>query len=137
KFAGHVGLNNHMGSRFTANPKVMAILMDDVAARGLMFLDSRTTVDTVAEGLARARAVPFVARDVFLDNDQSADAVDQQLLETEHVARRKGHAVAIGHPHAATRAALAAWLPQVARRGFQIVPISSLARVSGVEQARH
>ncbi|WP_374448257.1 divergent polysaccharide deacetylase family protein, partial [Stella sp.] len=128
RIPGHVGLNNHMGSRFTADPRAMAVLMDEVAGRGLLFLDSRTTVDTVAESLARSRAVPFVARDVFLDNDQSADKVEQQLAETERVARRKGFAVAIGHPHAATRQALAAWLPQAERRGFQLVPISSLAR---------
>ncbi|BBK32012.1 hypothetical protein EDC65_0813 [Stella humosa] len=137
RFPGHVGLNNHMGSRFTADPRAMAVLMDEIAGRGLLFLDSRTTVDTVAEALARARSVPFVSRDVFLDNDQSADKVVHQLAETERVARRKGYAVAIGHPHAATRAALAAWLPQAAGRGFQIVPISSLARVAPTEQARH
>lgn len=136
RFPGPVGLNNHMGSRFTANPKAMVVLMDEVAGRGMLFLDSRTTVDTVAEAAAKAHGVPFVSRDVFLDNNQSADAVEQQLLETERVARQKGHAVAIGHPHPATRTALAAWLPQAARRGFQLVPISSLARVAPVEQAR-
>jgi hypothetical protein len=125
-----------MGSRVTADARAMAVLMDEVAGRGLLFLDSRTTVDTVAEGLARARSVPFVARDVFLDNDQSADKVEHQLAEVERVARRKGFAVAIGHPHAATRNALAAWLPQAARRGFQLVPVSSLARVQQTEQAR-
>ncbi|BBK42890.1 hypothetical protein STVA_29100 [Allostella vacuolata] len=136
RFPGHVGLNNHMGSRFTADSRAMGVLMDEIAGRGLMFLDSRTTVDTVAEGLARARSIPFVSRDVFLDNDQAADKVDHQLLETERIARRKGQAVAIGHPHAATRDALAQWLPQAVRRGFQIVPISSLARIQPTEQAR-
>lgn len=135
RFPGHVGLNNHMGSRFTADARAMSVLMDEVAGRGLLFLDSRTTVDTVAETLARARGIPFVARDVFLDNDQSADRVEAQLAETERVARRKGFAVAIGHPHAATRAALAAWIPQAQRRGFQLVPISSLARTQATAQA--
>lgn len=136
RIAGHVGLNNHMGSRFTADPRAMAMLMDEVSRRGLLFLDSRTTVETVAEMQARARGVPFVARDVFLDNDQSADKVEAQLVETERVARRKGFAVAIGHPHAGTRDALAAWLPQARRRGIQLVPISNLARILPIAEAR-
>lgn len=136
RISGHVGLNNHMGSRFTADPRAMAVLMDEVSRRGLLFLDSRTTVETVAEIQARARGVPFVARDVFLDNDQSADKVEAKLAETERVARRKGFAVAIGHPHAGTRDALAAWLPQARRRGIQLVPISNLARILPIAEAR-
>ncbi|MCC7271877.1 MAG: divergent polysaccharide deacetylase family protein [Alphaproteobacteria bacterium] len=136
RLGGYVGLNNHMGSRFTADRTAMTLLVEEMAARGLLLLDSRTTAGTVAEGLARAHGVPFVARDVFLDNDQHADAVEAKLAETEAVARRKGHAVAIGHPHPATRAALAQWLPQAAARGFQLVPISSLAHVAAEGEAR-
>ncbi|MGE0718600.1 MAG: divergent polysaccharide deacetylase family protein, partial [Alphaproteobacteria bacterium] len=136
RFDGYVGLNNHMGSRFTADRTAMAVLMDEVARRGLLMLDSRTTAETVVEGAARSHGVPFVARDVFLDNDQRADAVGARLAETEAVARRKGQAVAIGHPHAATRAALAEWLPRVTGRGFRLVPISNLARVAAEGEAR-
>ena len=70
--------------------------------------------------------VPFASRNIFLDNDTSADAVWSQLQKVEFDARRAGFAVAIGHPHDGTIAALAQWLPTLAARGFALVPISRI-----------
>jgi polysaccharide deacetylase 2 family uncharacterized protein YibQ len=72
--------------------------------------------------------VPHADRDIFLDNEQDAAAVDQQLARTEEVARRRGYAIAIGHPHDGTIAALARWLPTLARRGFVLVPVSAIVK---------
>jgi polysaccharide deacetylase 2 family uncharacterized protein YibQ len=98
------------------------------AARGLVFVDSRTVTNSQGALAAEEVGVPFAARDVFLDNDLSPEALRGQFEELERVARRRGHAVAIGHPHDATLAALAAWLPQVGERGIQIVPVSAIVR---------
>ena len=78
--------------------------------------------------LAQEIGVPSVARHVFLDDDESLDAVRRRLAETEVVARRQGFAVAIGHPHAATIQALAEWLPTVAGKGFALAPLSAVLR---------
>jgi len=127
RFDGYVGINNHMGSRVTANAERMTWLFEELERRGLMFVDSRTTKETVAPMLAEHFGLPFAERDVFLDNEFGADAVEAQLKALESEARKYGYAVAIGHPHAGTIAALKAWLPTLADRGFALVPISDIA----------
>jgi polysaccharide deacetylase 2 family uncharacterized protein YibQ len=121
-----VGLNNHMGSRFTRDSGALRPVMTVLKERGLLFLDSRTAADSVGTVVARVHRVPFAERDVFLDNDATAPAVQARLAETEMIARRTGAAVAIGHPHEGTLDALEKWLDSVEQRGFALVPITTI-----------
>jgi polysaccharide deacetylase 2 family uncharacterized protein YibQ len=135
-FEGFVGVNNHMGSRLTENPERMDLLMTELRQRDLLFLDSRTTPRTVAGRVARRLEVPYAERDVFLDNELEVDAVLRQLQRAENIARRKGYAVAMGHPHDVTIEALRRWLPTLEARGFALAPISAIvARRSCLEGA--
>ncbi|MDR3515268.1 MAG: divergent polysaccharide deacetylase family protein [Azospirillaceae bacterium] len=127
-YDGYVGVNNHMGSRFTADPAGMATVLGELGRRGLVFLDSRTGPHTASTALAPRFHVPLLDRDIFLDNDESEAAVLRMLKQTEEVARRNGRAIAIGHPHDGTTAALAQWLPTLAAKGFVQVPISAIVR---------
>ena len=72
--------------------------------------------------------MPSVARNVFLDDDESPDAVRRRLAETEAVARRQGFAVAIGHPHEATLQALGEWLPGLQSKGMALAPATAVLR---------
>ncbi|RMF15010.1 MAG: divergent polysaccharide deacetylase family protein [Alphaproteobacteria bacterium] len=128
RFSGFVGINNHMGSAYTADVPAMRRLMRALASRKLMFLDSRTTKLTRAEMTAAGVGVRFARRSVFLDHERGAAAVRAALHRLERRARRNGAAIAIGHPHRHTLAALEAWLPDLERRGFVLVPVSSLAQ---------
>lgn len=128
RYSGFVGVNNHMGSRFTASAAGMRPVMAELRRRGLLFLDSKTTADTVGPALAREFGVPHAARDVFLDNDPAAPAIREQLLRLEKVARRTGLAIGIGHPYDSTIEALAEWLPTLRARGFRLVPVSAIVR---------
>src|SRR5258708_31874848 len=116
-FDGYVGVNNHMGSRFTAFRPGMETTLRQFKARGLLFLDSRTTPETVGDQLAQELGVPSVARNVFLDDDESLDAVRRKLPETEAVARRQGFGGAIGHPPEATLQAPAGGRPTLSAQG--------------------
>ncbi len=127
-FDGYVGVNNHMGSRFTANKPDMETVLKLFKARGLMFLDSRTTAQTVGEQTAQELGVPNMPRNVFLDDDESAEAVRRKLAETEAIARRQGFVVAIGHPHEVTLQALAEWLPGLAAKGLVLAPATAVLR---------
>src|SRR6266404_6030481 len=128
RLAGFVGINNHMGSKFTSDAHSMMPVMKELRARGLVFLDSRTSPSSAGIRLAVAYGVPHAARDVFLDDDQAPAAIATQLARLEQVARQQGSAVAIGHPHGATVAALKAWLPQLGEKGLALVPVSAVVR---------
>ena len=121
-----VGVNNHQGSSGTSDPALMADLMPVLRERTLFFLDSRTTPATVAEAAARSAGVPTAARTVFLDDEQTPEAVRRQLDLAVRDAREKGSAIAIGHPHAVTLEVLSSILPQFAHEGVALVFVSDL-----------
>src|SRR3546814_7665364 len=118
-----------MGSRFTASPEGMAQVMDVLKGRGLLFLDSLTAGNSVAGQQAARSGVPYAVRDVFLDNQpDDPAAIRRQLAILEQIARERGYAIGIGHPHDGTVAALAEWLPEMRARGLDLVPISAIVR---------
>jgi len=127
RFEGYVGINNHMGSKFSQDRRAMKLVLDALHARGLLYLDSVTIGATVGGRLATASRMPFAVRDVFLDSEADKSFIEAQLRLVEKVARRSGHAVAIGHPYVETMEVLKRWLPDARKRGFEFVPISTIA----------
>lgn len=123
--AKHV--NNHMGSRITEDKHRMAVVMKELAARKIGFLDSKTTPHSAAPEQARRFGIDLTMRNVFLDNKDDFDYITKQLKQTEEIARKRGYAIAIGHPKAQTYQALKAWLPTVKDKGFRLVKISELS----------
>jgi len=120
-----IGVNNHMGSLLTTQPIAMDWLMRELLQRRLFFVDSRTNTETVAASAARYVGVPALERHVFLDDDLTPAAVDAQLDRLEQLARRQGYALAIGHPHPVTLAALERWLPRLTERGIHLIPLTT------------
>jgi polysaccharide deacetylase 2 family uncharacterized protein YibQ len=127
-FTGYVGINNHMGSKFTEYGPGMEQVMRALKARGLLWLDSRTTAKSVGIEMARKWGVPHADRHVFLDNDESVASVNHQLAELERIAQKQGYAIAIGHPRDQTISALRAWLPTLSKKGLVLVPLSTVVR---------
>lgn len=111
-----VGVNNHEGSLATANPQLMSELMDALRRRNLFFIDSRTTAATVAFDAAQRAGVRAASRKVFLDDVETREAILQQLQLAARDAERDGSAIAIGHPHPSTIAALAEGIPRIKGR---------------------
>ena len=124
-FDGYVGVNNHMGSRFTTDVERMRIVLNELNKRGLLFLDSVTSRHSVGLKTAREIGMPAVARQVFLDNTD--EEIPTRLKDLERFASKNGIAVGIGHPHPATIDALQNWIPDAADRGFVFVPVSTIA----------
>jgi polysaccharide deacetylase 2 family uncharacterized protein YibQ len=123
---GAVGVNNHMGSGLSADETSMGAILGVLAARGLFFLDSRTSAQSVGFRLATSLGVPAAERQVFLDDDPSPAAVRAEFLRLLELARGRGEAIAIGHPHPATLATLAAEVPRAKALGYRFVPVSAL-----------
>ncbi|HEY0105718.1 MAG TPA: divergent polysaccharide deacetylase family protein, partial [Rhizomicrobium sp.] len=131
-----VGINNHMGSRFTQSRDALIPVAEDLAARHLLFFDSRTTPATQVVPVARAFGVASAGRDVFLDDEQAAGPVATALRALEARARTQGVAIAIGHPHDVTLAALGQWTARAAARGFVLVPLSEAIRLKTGRETR-
>jgi hypothetical protein len=129
-FEGYVGVNNHMGSRFTADGEAMAVVMDIMAERGLLFLDSKTSSASQGYRLAAERGMPSVKRDIFIDHVIDEAAILKQLAKVEATAERTGVVIAIGHPHPATIRVLHKWLPEAKKKGFLFVPISAVTALT-------
>lgn len=131
RFGGYIGINNHMGSRFTRDRAKMDIVVSELKTRGLFFLDSRTSGGSVGAKAADAAGIPYAVRDVFLDHEPDATKIRARLAETELIARRTGEAIAIGHPRTATMKLLAPWVAGLAARGFELVRLDSLLKRPG------
>jgi polysaccharide deacetylase 2 family uncharacterized protein YibQ len=127
-FEGFAGVNNHMGSRFTAFKPGMDTVLRQLKGRGLMFLDSRTSAQSVGDQLAQEMGVPSIVRHVFLDDEETLDAVRKKLAEAEAIARRQGFVVVIGHPHEVTLQALGEWLPGMQGKGLALAPATAVLR---------
>ncbi len=100
------GVNNHMGSKVTADTAMMRVILQPIRERGLFFLDSRTSRDSVAYDVAVGMGIPAASRQVFLDADGDTGRIRQRLLELFRIARRDGRAVGICHPFPETLRAL-------------------------------
>lgn len=125
------GINNHMGSRLTAQPRAMRWLMDALREHGgLFFIDSRTTRATVAEQTARSRGLLAARRNVFLDNTRDPEAIGRQFDRLIAHARRHGDAIGIGHPYPETLKVLARRLEELANRpDVHLVPVSRIVQL--------
>jgi polysaccharide deacetylase 2 family uncharacterized protein YibQ len=121
------GVNNHEGSKGSADLRVMRDVIAVLQQRGnLFFIDSRTNAASVAESVARAAGVPTASRDVFLDNQATVAYTEGQLREAIRIAERNGSAIAIGHPRPTTLEAVKAMLPELQNDGVQLVLAQSL-----------
>lgn len=125
------GINNHEGSRMTAQPEAMAMLMQTLQQRGLFFIDSRTSAKTVAAAKAQAIDLASASRDVFLDDTRTAEAISGQLQAAIRVAKKQGSAVVIGHPYPVTLDVLERELPGLKAAGVEWIPIRQLIAERG------
>jgi hypothetical protein len=130
-----VGVNNHMGSRLTADRAAMDALMPELRARGLFFLDSRTTAHSQGLAAADAAGVPALGRDVFLDHDPRPDAILAQLQQAAARAR-EAPTVVIAHPSQEVVEALRAELPRLYRDGIGVYPLREILARRGLEKVR-
>jgi polysaccharide deacetylase 2 family uncharacterized protein YibQ len=124
-----IGINNHMGSVLTTNWQSMNWLMEEVRKHPIFFVDSRTIGSSIAAQAAENHDIPNLSRDVFLDNEQTYQNVQHQFLKLLRIAREKGTAIAIGHPHRVTLDYLALALPKLDRKGISIATVSALWQI--------
>jgi hypothetical protein len=121
------GMNNHMGSAFTEDTSKMTLVLKWVKEKHLFFLDSRTSLHSVVPHVAKLVGVPCLANETFLDNEDSAPAIEHQLDLVLKLALKHKRTIAIGHyrrKHLVE--ALANKLPEFRARGVTLVPLPTL-----------
>jgi polysaccharide deacetylase 2 family uncharacterized protein YibQ len=126
------GVNNHMGSRATQDTALMADVMKILGDHRLYFIDSRTTAKSTALDEARRQRLPAFYRAVFLDDTETVPYTLGQLQEFRQRVEQEGMALAIGHPHPTTIAALAKFLPELERADIEMVAPSQIVRLPEV-----
>ncbi len=135
RVSGVIGVNNHMGSRYTSCMKCVEQLAENLADRGLVFLDSMTSPASAAAGAVERSGVPVIRRDVFLDDIDTPDAIAIQMQRAEQLARDNGVAIIIAHPRPQSIAALQTWLKHLERNGIELVSLrSAMARKQKLER---
>lgn len=127
------GVNNHMGSRMTAEPEAMGWLMAELQRRHLFFIDSRTSAKTVAAAQAQKAGLASLSRDVFLDDERTAEAIARQLRIAIELAHKQGSAVVIGHPYPVTLEVLERELPRLKAQGVELIGLRRMISVRGNE----
>jgi len=120
-----IGVNNHMGSKFTGNTPGMKVALAEFKRHGLFFLDSLTASTSVARPSAKQAGIPFYERDIFIDNVKDVNAIIHQLKKAESVTLKQGNAIAIGHPYKETLAALKQW-NNGRNQSIELIPLSQM-----------
>lgn len=123
-----VGVNNHMGSAFTADAAKMRMALAPIKARNLFFVDSVTIGNSVAYATARQQGLRAAARNLFLDYRPDYETICRQVELAGRIAKAQGFAIAIGHPFENTYRALRDYMPGLLEQGVQFVPVSQLVR---------
>lgn len=127
RFVGYVGVTNYMGSKFTASHEALRPILAALQRRGLMFLDSRSSVHSVAGQIANEIGLVQAANNRFIDNKASRAAIDARLAELERIAQATGSAIGIAFPYPVSIERVAAWAETLEERGLVLAPISNLA----------
>ena len=134
RMTGYVGILTRMGSAFTINEVQMRPVIDNLKKRGLMYVDSRTTLNTVGPKMAHDMDVPFAIVDVVLDETLTRNAVDRKLVELVAMAKRQDGAVGVTDPSPLTMERIGAWINNIPKQDatFVLVSVSAVANLQPV-----
>jgi polysaccharide deacetylase 2 family uncharacterized protein YibQ len=134
RFEGFTGFNNHMGSRFTENLAAVSLALKAAKPWKPIVLDSLTTQNSVLAATAASQGFQALSRDIFLDHEDNSDVIRTRLIDAASLARKRGYAIAIGHPRASTLSVLAEELPYLQQDGFVLVGLSQLFNTTLAQQ---
>ena len=113
-----IGMNNHQGSKATSDSKTMTVLASVLKDRGKYFIDSRTSSLTIGEKTMISFGVPTARRNIFLDNNNDLDRIEEQMNKLANSAKKNGFAVGLGHARKNTLSVLEKVVPDLLDKGF-------------------
>ena len=127
---GVIGVNNHMGSKFTEDEKKMHTLLNEINKKNLFFFDSYTSRKTKGEKIAKKIGLPYLKNQVFLDIKTDQANIEKKFVELLSLAKKNGYAIGIGHIHSENTApVLATILPRFQNdENIEFVRLSELLK---------
>jgi len=120
------GVNNHMGSKFTASPNEIGNALKVIRSRGMFFVDSYTSSHSLAHATARRYHMHTAHRNVFLDNVRQESVIMSQLVHLQKHAMLYGRAIGIGHPFPETARAIGRFAKGLKQSNVSLVPVSEI-----------
>ena len=124
-----IGINNHMGSLLTRHPGHMQWLMNVLKKNEYIYVDSLTSTNSVAGEIAKKNKIPFLKRDIFLDNNTDLEYITKKFFELITLAKKEGTALAIAHPHSNTIKTLSEFLQDIDAYGVKLIGVKSLIKI--------
>lgn len=125
---GLIGVNNHQGSRATADKRVMKIVLGQVKANSLFFLDSRTNGQSVGAESARQMGVRTGENQLFIDNSDEVSEIKAKLRTGQKMALNHGSVTVIGHARINTAIAVREMIDELEEKGIELVFVSQLVQ---------
>jgi polysaccharide deacetylase 2 family uncharacterized protein YibQ len=123
RYTGYVGLTNHMGAKFETAQTSLTPVLEEVKARGLLYLDDGSIQGSTAGQIASAIGLDYSAANVQLDGD-----VAKGLAQLEALAKQKGFAIGVASAKPATIKQIADWAAKLEAKGIVLVPVSAAVR---------
>ena len=121
-----IGMNNHQGSKASADQNVMSNVAKVMKERGMFFLDSRTTIETIGETTMEIFGVPTARRNIFLDNEDDEEKIEKQLMKLVKRSEEVGSAIGIGHVKPKTLNVLSDQIPKLKKKGYKFEFVSKM-----------
>jgi uncharacterized protein len=125
RFAGYIGITNYLGGRFLSVASSLQPVMQEMKARGLLYLQDATIISGTTDEMSQATGLKSRHAELVLDSTEDVSSIQTQLAELEQQARSSGMAVATGSGLEVTIDTVADWAKDVETRGFVLVPISA------------
>ena len=125
---GLIGVNNHQGSRATADKRVMKAVLGELKTNNLFFLDSRTNSQSIGAETARQMGIRTEENQLFIDNTDDVNTIKAQLRAAQNVAFKHGGVIVIGHARMNTAKAVNEMIPELEASGIQLVFISQMVK---------
>jgi hypothetical protein len=126
---GVVGVNNHIGSKGTEDPVLMTTVLTEIKRRGLFFVDSLTSEQSVCSSVAKKLKMRIAVRDVFLDNRNERPSIERQFMIAESLAMKNGYALIIGHDRALTLQIIKEQVDKLTKEGVEFIPVKEYIRL--------
>ncbi|PIW31369.1 MAG: hypothetical protein COZ37_07175 [bacterium (Candidatus Ratteibacteria) CG_4_10_14_3_um_filter_41_18] len=122
------GVNNHMGSRATADKRGMEVILQELKKHNLYYIDSVTSENSIGFAVAKELGIKTGKRDIFLDNEKNADYIKAQVEKLIKKALKNKNAIGIGHAHPLTIEVIKEMIPEIEKRGIKLVFASEIVQ---------